>query len=92
MSNQAILFAGFMAAVVALVGGIALWRLRRFSARRAEAEQRAAAAFEEMHRTTKALRETRSQETVDPNVKPGERLLQRYSGVAKRPRERQDGP
>ena len=87
MSDETILFAGLMVAVLAVVVGIAYWRLRRLSAQREEAERRAALAFEAMHRATAELRGTPPADAGVAHLPPGERLLRRYSGVTRPTRD-----
>jgi type VI protein secretion system component VasK len=83
MSDKTLMFLAMMTAVLLICAALVLWRLRRWSAARAEAERRAVTAFEEMQRVTKSLREeVRVAEDATP---PGERLKQRYPGVRRRP-------
>jgi hypothetical protein len=73
-----LMFFGLVGSVIAVCGVLVLWRLRRWSSARAEAEQRAVLAFEEMQRVTKSLRS--EAETAADGLTPGERLQQRYAG------------
>lgn len=56
MSEETMLFIAMMTPVLLVCGVLALWRLRRWSAARAKAEQRAALALKEIERTSKELR------------------------------------
>jgi len=56
------------------------WRLQRLKEQQAEAEKRAAIAFEEMNKLTKELRERGKDAPVDPSRPAGERLIQMYPG------------
>ena len=56
------------------------WRLQRLKVQQAETEQRAAAAFEEMNKITKELREQGKVAPADPTRPAGERLKAMYPG------------
>jgi cytochrome c-type biogenesis protein CcmH/NrfG len=56
------------------------WRLQRLKAQQAEAEKRAAAAFEEMNKLTKELRDRGKETPADPARPAGERLREMYPG------------
>jgi hypothetical protein len=84
VGDRTAVFVGFMVAILALCGGLAAWRVRRIMAQRTDAEQRAAAAFEEMQRATRQLRGTQEQDAADALLPPGERLMRRYAGRQRR--------
>lgn len=83
MSAPTLAFLGLLIAMLAVSAVLVAHSMRKYSARRADSERRAAEAFAEMQRLTKQLRE-RGEEgrgATDPNLKPGERLQQQYPGV-----------
>jgi type VI protein secretion system component VasK len=81
MSDKTLMFLAMMTAVMLTCGALVLWRLRRWSAARAEAERRAVTAFEEMQKVTKSLREEAT--AAEDALPAGERLKQRYPGVSR---------
>ena len=80
MPQKTLLFFSLLAVVVAACAIFIAWRLRRISAQRAEAEQRAVGAFEEMNRLTKQLRDRGRETPADASLAPGERLQKMYPG------------
>lgn len=56
-------------------------RLRKLAQQRGDAEQRAAAAFEEMSRLSQELRRRSADDPrIDASLRPGERLQRQYPG------------
>ncbi len=80
MPSKALLFTSILAVVAVACAIFIAWRLRRIAAQRAEAEQRAVGAFEEMNRLTKQLRDRGRNTPVDPSLAPGKRLQAMYPG------------
>ena len=80
MSDKSFMLVGLI--VFFVMGGVLFiaWRLQRLKAQRAEAEQRAMVAFEEMNKLTKDLRDRGRATPVDPSIPPGQRLQQMYPG------------
>ncbi|MEP6690781.1 MAG: hypothetical protein ABJD07_06460 [Gemmatimonadaceae bacterium] len=73
-----------MVLIMVVIGVVLARRLRGYSLDRAHAEQRAAAAFEEMSRLTGQLRkqlDQREPEEATADLPPGEALIARYPGV-----------
>ncbi|HJR43198.1 MAG TPA: hypothetical protein VJ812_13990 [Gemmatimonadaceae bacterium] len=87
MSAPTLAFLGLLIAMLAVAAVLVAHSLRKYSARRADSERRAAEAFAEMQRLTRQLREggEEGKRSTDPNLKPGERLQQRYPGVSPTP-------
>lgn len=56
MANPTLLFAALLSLVVLLCVTVVAWRLRHHAAVRADAERRAAVAYEEIGRLTRELR------------------------------------
>ena len=81
MSEKTKLFFSFVGIVVAGCGMFIAWRLRRLAELKADAELRAVAAFEEMNRLTKQLRERPKTGEFNAQLPPGEALQHRYPGV-----------
>jgi type VI protein secretion system component VasK len=81
VSEKTILFFSFFGLIVGACAIFISWRLRRLAALKAEAEQRAVAAFEEMNRLTKQLRERPKTGQMEALLPPGERLQHMYPGV-----------
>jgi type VI protein secretion system component VasK len=80
-----ILFFATLGLVLLACAVVIAWRLRRLSAQRADAELRAAAAFEEIHRLTKELRQRSGEEDAPhPDLPLGVRLQRQYPGPAGR--------
>jgi len=80
------MYVGLFAALAVICGLIIAHRLQTFAARRADAEQRALVAFEEMNRLTRELRERRASDpAADPSLRPGERLRRMYPGPGRVP-------
>lgn len=80
MSDKTILFFSFLGIIGAGCAMFISWRLRKISAQKAAAEQRAVTAFEEMNRLTRQLRERPKTGQFDA-LPPGERLKVMYPGV-----------
>jgi cytochrome c-type biogenesis protein CcmH/NrfG len=80
VNEKLILLYSFLGIVISGVAIFLAWRLQQISALRRDAEQRAAAAFEEMNRLTKELRDRGRAMPADPALPPGKRLIQKYSG------------
>ncbi len=57
MSDETLLFIAMMAPLLGVCAVLGLWRLRRWTAARAESEQRAALALKELERVSKELRD-----------------------------------
>lgn len=75
------LYIGMLGAVLFICVISIAYRLQKLSAQRVDAEKRASAAFEEMNRLTKELRDRRGGDPVDdPSLSPGERLRRMYPG------------
>lgn len=84
MTDRTALLVALLVVLVVLPGVLFLaWRLRGLAAMRKDAERRAVAAFEEMNRLTRELRERSADEPADAGIRPGERLLRRYPGTAR---------
>ena len=85
MPGHTMLFAGTLALVALTCAVLIVSRLRQHSVERADADRRAAIAFEEMTRLTRELRTRQHGDpTPDPSLSPGERLMRRYPGSAGR--------
>ena len=85
MSEKTILFFSLLGIVVAACALFIAWRLQRLNKLKADAELRAVAAFEEMNRLTKALRERPKTMEMEALLPPGERLQHMYPGVKRPP-------
>ncbi|HXY29486.1 MAG TPA: hypothetical protein VEI06_02160 [Gemmatimonadaceae bacterium] len=85
MAAKQLLSVGLLFVVTLACALFIAWRLRRLQMMRQDAETRAAAAFEEMNRLTKQLRDRKenSQPSLEA-VPPGERLQQLYPGTPRR--------
>ncbi len=88
IQNGGLIWLEGMLGVLVACGLFIAWRLSKLSARRAEAERRATAAFEEMNRLTRELRERKKVDGAggDGALSPGERLQRMYPGRAAPPR------
>lgn len=86
MKPTTLLVLGLLWIVVILGGVFIIWRLRRLAAERADAAQRATAAFEELARLGAELRRRHADEhdAAEGALSPGERLLRRYPGSGPR--------
>jgi len=80
VSDKTILFFSLLGIIGAACVMFISWRLRKIAAQKSEAEQRAVAAFEEMNRLTRQLRERPKTGQFDA-LPPGERLKVMYPGV-----------
>jgi hypothetical protein len=81
-------YVGVFSALVVICALVIAYRLRTLAAQRADAEQRALAAFREMNRLTRELRDRHANDpAVNPSLRPGERLRLMYPGPERsRPR------
>jgi hypothetical protein len=86
VKQTTMLLLGLLWLIVLLCAVFIVWRLRRLSAERADAAQRAVAAFEELARLGAELRQRHADEQVDADaaLSPGERLQRRYPGSGPR--------
>ena len=83
MTDKTLLLFAPLLIVLLACAVLIVWRLRRLSALRVDAERRAVVAFEEMNRLTKELRE-RGTAPSDPSLTLGARLRQTYPGPSRR--------
>jgi type VI protein secretion system component VasK len=85
VKQTTLLFIGLLWVIAALCAAFIVWRLRRLAAERADASQRAAAAFEELARLGAELRQRHADEQgeAEAALSPGERLQRRYPGSAR---------
>lgn len=86
MKPTTFLVLGLLWLVAILCGVFIVWRLRQLAASRADASQRASAALEELARLGAELRQRHAdeQDAAEAALSPGERLLRRYPGSARR--------
>jgi hypothetical protein len=87
MPQKDLFFSSFLVAVIGAFALFIVWRVRRLVSTRAVGDpkaltdQKAVAAFEEMNRITKQLRDEGRKTPIDPQVAPGERLKRMYPGA-----------
>lgn len=86
MKPTTFLVLGLLWLIAMLCAVFIVWRLRRLAAERTDASERAAAAFEELARLGAELRQRHADEHEESEaaLPPGERLLRRYPGPARR--------
>ena len=83
MSPKTTLLFALVAGAILIAAMFIAWRLQRLKEQQAEAEKRAAVAFEEMNKLTKELRDRGKSAPADPARPAGERLLEMYPGPKK---------